>query len=145
MHVDAYRLQSAMELDDLDIDFAGSVVVVEWGAGLLDGVAESWLELDIVRPTGAGTGAAGVVHRTEGPDGSEAPSLDVDEPPHRLHPRRRSTLGRLAIRLRTLSGRSRLRVLLAIDTSAGTSVAVVDRDGGILSQVDVPTPCGMPR
>ncbi|KQO97343.1 tRNA (adenosine(37)-N6)-threonylcarbamoyltransferase complex dimerization subunit type 1 TsaB [Leifsonia sp. Leaf264] len=28
-------------------------------------------------------------------------------------------------------------MLLAIDTSAGTSVAVVDRDGGILSQVDV--------
>jgi tRNA threonylcarbamoyl adenosine modification protein YjeE len=52
VHVDAYRLGSAMELDDLDIDYAGSIVVVEWGAGLLDGVAESWLELDIVRPHG---------------------------------------------------------------------------------------------
>lgn len=52
VHVDAYRLGSALELDDLDIDYAGSIVVVEWGAGLLDGVAESWLELDIVRPHG---------------------------------------------------------------------------------------------
>lgn len=52
VHVDAYRLRSAVELDDLDIDFAGSIVVVEWGAGLLDGLTEDWLELDIVRPTG---------------------------------------------------------------------------------------------
>ncbi|GAA4673788.1 tRNA (adenosine(37)-N6)-threonylcarbamoyltransferase complex ATPase subunit type 1 TsaE [Frondihabitans cladoniiphilus] len=56
VHVDAYRLGSAAELDDLDLDFAGSVVVVEWGAGLLDGVAESWLEVGIERPVGAGAG-----------------------------------------------------------------------------------------
>ena len=54
VHVDAYRLGSAAELDDLDLDFEGSVVVVEWGAGLLDGVAESWLDVRIDRPTGAG-------------------------------------------------------------------------------------------
>ncbi|HVX06459.1 tRNA (adenosine(37)-N6)-threonylcarbamoyltransferase complex ATPase subunit type 1 TsaE [Humibacter sp.] len=53
VHVDAYRLGSALELDDLDIDFARSVVVVEWGSGLLDGVAESWLDVAIERPTGA--------------------------------------------------------------------------------------------
>lgn len=52
VHVDAYRLGSAMELDDLDIDFAASIVVVEWGAGMLDGVADSWLEIDIDRPHG---------------------------------------------------------------------------------------------
>ena len=52
VHVDAYRLGSAVELDDLDIDFAASIVVVEWGAGMLDGVADSWLELDIDRPHG---------------------------------------------------------------------------------------------
>lgn len=69
VHVDAYRLASALELDDLDIDFARSVVVVEWGTGMLDGVAESWLEVVIERPTGA--------------DASEAdgdPELDADEP-----------------------------------------------------------------
>ncbi|MEV8212717.1 tRNA (adenosine(37)-N6)-threonylcarbamoyltransferase complex ATPase subunit type 1 TsaE [Leifsonia sp. NPDC077715] len=57
VHVDAYRLSSALELDDLDIDFAGSVVVVEWGSGMLDGVAESWLEVAIERPTGADEGS----------------------------------------------------------------------------------------
>jgi alanine racemase/tRNA threonylcarbamoyladenosine biosynthesis protein TsaE len=67
VHVDAYRLASALELDDLDIDFAHSVVVVEWGSGLLDGVAESWLEIVIDRPTGA--------DRSPG-----EPDLDADEP-----------------------------------------------------------------
>jgi tRNA threonylcarbamoyladenosine biosynthesis protein TsaE len=52
VHVDAYRLSSALELDDLDIDFASSIVVVEWGSGLLDGVADSWLTVDIARPHG---------------------------------------------------------------------------------------------
>ena len=52
VHVDAYRLGTAMELDDLDIDFATSIVVVEWGAGKLDGITDEWLELDIVRPIG---------------------------------------------------------------------------------------------
>lgn len=51
VHVDAYRLGSALELDDLDIDYATSVVVVEWGAGLLDSAAE-WLSIDIERPHG---------------------------------------------------------------------------------------------
>lgn len=50
VHVDAYRLSSALELDDLDIDFERSIVVVEWGAGLLDGLTEDWLQVDIVRP-----------------------------------------------------------------------------------------------
>jgi tRNA threonylcarbamoyladenosine biosynthesis protein TsaE len=50
VHVDAYRLGSAAELDDLDLDYAGSVVVVEWGAGLLDGVSDSLLEVRIDRP-----------------------------------------------------------------------------------------------
>lgn len=52
VHVDAYRLHSAVELDDLDIDFSASIVVVEWGAGLLDGLTDDWLEVDIVRPAG---------------------------------------------------------------------------------------------
>jgi tRNA threonylcarbamoyl adenosine modification protein YjeE len=59
VHVDAYRLGSAAELDDLDIDYARSVTVVEWGSGMLDGVAESWLDVSIERPTGAGAGRDG--------------------------------------------------------------------------------------
>lgn len=54
VHVDAYRLTDALELDDLDIDFAGSVVIVEWGRGLVDAVASRWLDVEIDRPTGAG-------------------------------------------------------------------------------------------
>jgi len=52
VHVDAYRLATAAEVDDFDLDLAGSITVVEWGAGKLDGVVDSWLELDIVRPLG---------------------------------------------------------------------------------------------
>lgn len=58
VHVDAYRLSNPAELDDLDLDYAGSIVVVEWASGMLNGVADSWLEVDIVRPTGAAVDAA---------------------------------------------------------------------------------------
>lgn len=49
VHVDAYRLATARELDDLDLDYDGAIVVVEWGAGKLDGVAESWIDVVIAR------------------------------------------------------------------------------------------------
>lgn len=49
VHVDAYRLKSPAELDDLDINFATSIVLVEWGKGLTDEIAESWLEIEIER------------------------------------------------------------------------------------------------
>ena len=78
VHVDAYRLGSALELDDLDIDFARSVVVVEWGAGMLDGVTESWLEVEIARPTGAAE-AAGDAASDDADDADDA-ELDADEP-----------------------------------------------------------------
>jgi tRNA threonylcarbamoyladenosine biosynthesis protein TsaE len=80
VHVDAYRLASAMELDDLDIDFARSIVVVEWGRGLLDGITESWLDVEIERPLGASQAEPG----SGGPDGSrdadDAEALDLPEP-----------------------------------------------------------------
>ncbi len=71
VHVDAYRLATGRELDDLDLDYAGSIVVVEWGAGKLDGVGDSWLSIDIRRPTGA---AANPVAPAD-PD-----ALELDEP-----------------------------------------------------------------
>lgn len=49
VHVDAYRLGSAMELDDLDINFPQSIVVVEWARDYVDGIAESWLSVEIDR------------------------------------------------------------------------------------------------
>jgi tRNA threonylcarbamoyladenosine biosynthesis protein TsaE len=57
VHVDAYRLGSLAELDDLDLD-AGqedSVTVVEWGLGLAEELAEARLELDITRPKAMGS------------------------------------------------------------------------------------------
>ena len=52
VHVDAYRLSDPVELDDLDIDFAGSIVVVEWGRGMVEALAPQRLEIDIERPHG---------------------------------------------------------------------------------------------
>lgn len=47
LHVDAYRLGSAFELDDLDLDVVDSVTVVEWGSGRAEHLAESRLEIDL--------------------------------------------------------------------------------------------------
>ncbi|TFB48484.1 tRNA (adenosine(37)-N6)-threonylcarbamoyltransferase complex ATPase subunit type 1 TsaE [Cryobacterium tagatosivorans] len=71
VHVDAYRLSSAVELDDLDIDFAGSIVVVEWGRGMLDGITDSWLDIEIERPLGASEAV---------PADAADLDLDLDEP-----------------------------------------------------------------
>jgi tRNA threonylcarbamoyladenosine biosynthesis protein TsaE len=48
-HIDAYRLTSAAELDDLDINFADSISVIEWGSGYAEGLSESMLEINIER------------------------------------------------------------------------------------------------
>lgn len=45
LHVDAYRLSSPAEVDDLDLDLADAVTVVEWGAGRVEHLAESRLEI----------------------------------------------------------------------------------------------------
>lgn len=49
VHVDAYRLGSAVELDDLDIDFEKSIVIIEWARDFLDDLYESWLLVEIDR------------------------------------------------------------------------------------------------
>lgn len=64
VHVDAYRIGHPAELDDLDIDFDGSIVVVEWAAGMLDAVVDEWLEISIVRPIGGVESEEGVEPRT---------------------------------------------------------------------------------
>jgi tRNA threonylcarbamoyladenosine biosynthesis protein TsaE len=56
VHVDAYRLGSAVELDDLDIDADSSVVVVEWGRGMVEGLRDVWWEVELERQRG-GRGA----------------------------------------------------------------------------------------
>jgi tRNA threonylcarbamoyladenosine biosynthesis protein TsaE len=51
VHVDAYRLGSLAEVDDLDldVDLADSVTVVEWGNGLVEQLAEGLLRVEIER------------------------------------------------------------------------------------------------
>ncbi len=73
VHVDAYRLGSARELDDLDLDFDGAAVVVEWGDGLLDGVARSRLRIRIERARAAGPAADGGVASDDAADEVEDP------------------------------------------------------------------------
>jgi tRNA threonylcarbamoyladenosine biosynthesis protein TsaE len=51
VHVDAYRLGDAAELDDLDLDtdLDGAVTVVEWGSGLAEALSNDRIELRLVR------------------------------------------------------------------------------------------------
>ena len=86
VHVDAYRLSSPAEVDDLDLDadLERSVTVVEWGGGLVEELAASWLDVTIVMPVpalavgqlpagGAGlAGEAGLAGRLD-PDGEPGP------------------------------------------------------------------------
>jgi tRNA threonylcarbamoyladenosine biosynthesis protein TsaE len=69
VHVDAYRLASMAEVDDLDLDatLAESVTVVEWGEGMVEELAADRLEIRLTRPHGS----------SGGPDAAPA---DGDEP-----------------------------------------------------------------
>ena len=51
IHVDAYRLGSVRELDDLDLvsDVEDAVTVVEWGRGIAEGLAREHLVITIDR------------------------------------------------------------------------------------------------
>jgi tRNA threonylcarbamoyladenosine biosynthesis protein TsaE len=49
VHVDAYRLSSPQELDDLDIPFEKSIVLVEWGKGITEGISDNWIEIEFER------------------------------------------------------------------------------------------------
>lgn len=75
VHVDAYRLGSAAELDDLDIDYDGSVVVVEWGRGMVTGLRDHWWDVELQREW-HGTG----VDTACGTYGPAAAELDADAP-----------------------------------------------------------------
>lgn len=57
VHVDAYRLGGPEELDDLDINFAQSISLIEWGRGFTDGLSDSWLDIEIERSHTGGQAA----------------------------------------------------------------------------------------
>ena len=49
--MDAYRLSSAAELEDIDLEssLAESVTLIEWGTGIAEWLADDRLEIDIQR------------------------------------------------------------------------------------------------
>lgn len=51
VHVDAYRLTGTVELDDLDLDtdLTASAVVIEWGEGVAEQLAEARLRIHLDR------------------------------------------------------------------------------------------------
>jgi len=70
VHVDAYRLSGPLELDDLDIDYENSIVLVEWGKGMTDDLVESWLEIVIERATA-------VEHAADGSDAADPRKVSI--------------------------------------------------------------------
>lgn len=97
VHVDAYRLGSAAEIDDIDLEntMDSSVTVVEWGQDRVEHLSESRLEIDLLRAIGldaAGSGAGSldfdgedtdeprtIVMRGYGPRWATAPELGAPE------------------------------------------------------------------
>ena len=79
VHVDAYRLGSTLELDDLDLDadLATSVVAVEWGGGLVDALSASRVDVRIER---ADTDADEARHVRLTAHGDHWPSLIAELP-----------------------------------------------------------------
>lgn len=111
VHVDAYRLGSASEIDDIDLEntMDSAVTVVEWGRGRVEHLSDSRLEVDLVRRLGGAAAAPAprdpetvtlapvpldfdndddeprtIVIRGFGPRWVDAPQLDAPQlpPPH---------------------------------------------------------------
>lgn len=74
VHADAYRLESAADIDDLDLESTidSSVTVVEWGAGRVEHLAASRLEIRLERPVGSEAVP------------SASPETDDDDEPRRV-------------------------------------------------------------
>jgi tRNA threonylcarbamoyladenosine biosynthesis protein TsaE len=78
VHADAYRLASPAEVDDLDLDASleTSVTVVEWGGGLVEGLAADRLEITIGLPASGAIPDADAA-RARQPGTSPAGQADV--------------------------------------------------------------------
>jgi tRNA threonylcarbamoyladenosine biosynthesis protein TsaE len=77
VHVDAYRLGSASEIDDIDLEntMDSAVTVVEWGHGRVEHLSESRLEIDLHREIGL---PAAPLHDTGAAAAEESGVLDFD-------------------------------------------------------------------
>lgn len=86
VHVDAYRLGSASEIDDIDLEntLDSSVTVVEWGRGRVEHLSDSRLEVELHRSLGGSS--PGSSQPANGTPGSSSPGVldfdaeDDDEP-----------------------------------------------------------------
>jgi tRNA threonylcarbamoyladenosine biosynthesis protein TsaE len=81
VHVDAYRLASVSEIDDIDLEntMDSAVTVVEWGRGRVEHLSESRLEVDLLRSLGGGTNAPDAGAPDDGaPDDASPEVLDFD-------------------------------------------------------------------
>ena len=82
VHVDAYRLASAAEIDDIDLEntMDSSVTVVEWGRGRVEHLSDSRLEVDLLRSLGGAPtpSAARSTGRTTTADRHRTGVLDFD-------------------------------------------------------------------
>ena len=86
VHVDAYRLGSASEIDDIDLEntMDSSVTVVEWGRGRVEHLSESRLEAELHRqlggaPVGAAPGALTGGRPATQPADAEVLDFDTDD------------------------------------------------------------------
>lgn len=63
VHVDAYRLNSSAELEDIDLEssLSDSVTLIEWGTGIAEWLAADRLEIDIERSDDPGDDVREVV------------------------------------------------------------------------------------
>ncbi len=79
VHVDAYRLADARDLDqlDLDADVERAVTVVEWGTGLAEGLAEDYLLVRLRRPTVGEGSRSGSVAADATSDGHEPREVEL--------------------------------------------------------------------
>lgn len=81
VHVDAYRLATPGEIDDIDLEntLDSSVTVVEWGADRVEHLAANRLEIELVRAVGGQAPAPGTTSRsTPRHAGSPVPSGGLD-------------------------------------------------------------------
>ena len=100
VHVDAYRLESAAEIDDIDLEntMDSAVTVVEWGRGRVEHLSDSRLEVELHRTRG---GAAASAANPRNPSRNRRQSRSGFR-----HGRRRRTADRRHPRLRPALGRS---------------------------------------
>jgi tRNA threonylcarbamoyladenosine biosynthesis protein TsaE len=79
VHVDAYRLESPAEIDDIDLEntLDSTVTVVEWGRGRVEHLSDSLLAVELHRPLRTSPDAAGGVLDFDTDDDDEPRSVVI--------------------------------------------------------------------